>query len=237
MSSSVVEEYRDEKLKPFFGLLEESTGLSEDKLVLALLASVSLLIMLTVFFVFRLFKKKKVAQPATTSAVVPSEKSNGVSNSKAAKVTKESASPTSPTLPTEVSPAAIVIPSTPPATPSPSSPESPQVLLHSGVLKKRQLFNNRVSNSFELLQEDDSNIAIHYSAGDASPRSVKNKKSLYLGSESAVEIPSNSKTKFTIFQLKNGGKKLNLEAKTQQERDDWVTKVQNAIQQLKRSKA
>jgi len=121
--------------------------------------------------------------------------------------------------------------STPPASPQSPPPLSPQVL-HSGSLKKRTVLSSSVS-SVELVREDEQNIAILYAPGakgySASPRSKR--KSFYLGTESYVDV--GSRTKFVVHQLKSGGKKLYMDAMTPEERDLWVSKIQEAVNLLK----
>jgi hypothetical protein len=127
--------------------------------------------------------------------------------------------------------------STPPQSPQKdptTSPTSPQ-LLHSGILKKRQLIY-KVVNSFELYKENEKSIVLYYtqSTTGTSPASAKKKSILYLGSDSHIDVDSKSKTQFAVHQLKSGGGKiLKLEAKSAQERDEWVGKIQDAINQLK----
>jgi hypothetical protein len=52
-----------------------------------------------------------------------------------------------------------------------------------------------------------------------------------LGKESFIE--NGNRTRFTVHQLKSGGKKLILEAKSIDERDKWVKKINDAISSLK----
>lgn len=115
----------------------------------------------------------------------------------------------------------------------PQSPTSPEVL-HAGPLKKRTFLSSSL-NSMELYKEDDKSIALFYASPTgspgSSPRAAKRKSSLYLASESFIEV--GTRTTFTVHQLKNGGKKLKLEAKNIEERDNWVKKIQSAIDSLK----
>jgi hypothetical protein len=140
-------------------------------------------------------------------------------------------------------PSSPVSPVSPPMTPPSGSPGkdvgSPQVL-HSGSLKKRSMLNAAL-NSFELYREDDRNIAIFYTAASASngssgssPRMAKTSSSMYLAPESYIEM--SSRTRFSVHQLKSGGKKLQLEAKTAEDREVWVKKIQDAIDLLKTQK-
>ena len=180
-----------------------------------------------------------VPPPITAAATAAAEGMSPPPSSSTSAPPKASASNQliSPSTPvqTAASTTTTTTPGSSPAT-SPTTgrePSSPQIL-HAGVLKKRQFLNKTV-NSFELYKEDDKTIAIFYvpASSGSSPTTVKKNSSMYLGKESY--IVKTSKLAFTIYQLKSGGKKLQLEAKTEDERAEWVAKIQNAIDSLKNS--
>jgi len=158
--------------------------------------------------------------PAGTSAKTAEAPVNGTS-----KVTKAAVQlPAAPTTPQR---RAVSHPSSPTSSREASSSQ----VLHSGVLKKHHTMTKTV-NKFELVKEDDRTIAIFYAnTAHTSPSSAKNSSSFYLAGESYIE--SKSKTSFTVHQLKSGGKRLTLEAKSIEERVQWIQKIQEAIDSLK----
>jgi len=102
-------------------------------------------------------------------------------------------------------------------------------------LKKRSFFSSSTS-TVELYREDEQNVALFYAPSSAtkgsSPRETPKRASLYLGNESYIEI--GSRTRFIVHQLKSGGKKLQLEARSDQEREQWISRIQDAIDSLRR---
>lgn len=63
----------------------------------------------------------------------------------------------------------------------------------------------------------------------------RRKSQMYLCDESHVVLHKTSNTTFTVNQLKTkNGKKLVLEANSQDERDEWVRHVEAALELLKR---
>jgi hypothetical protein len=123
---------------------------------------------------------------------------------------------------------------TSPVSSPPKDGGSPQVL-HTGSLKKRSFFSSATS-TVELYREDEQNIALFYAPASttkgSSPRETPRRASLYLGGESHIEI--GSRTRFTVHQLKSGGKTLQLESRSDQEREQWISRIQEAIDSLRK---
>ena len=216
----------------------ETTGLDHTTLGAMVFATL-IFLLLTVRLAMKSFNK--IGAPPSPSSSSSKRRKEEISTNKVlprsgvnAAVPNRTDSPVvSNTIPiTTVTPQAVS-PSVTPRTPSPAKePVSPQVL-HSGPLRKRSMLSAPV-NSFELYQEDERNIAIFYTtstANGSTPRNAKQKSSMYLGPDSFIEI--SNRTRFIVHQLKAGGKKLSLEATSTEERDKWVTKIQEAIDALK----
>ena len=117
---------------------------------------------------------------------------------------------------------------------SPNTSKSPILTpLKTGILKKRNILSSSF-NTFELRKEDSQQFVIYYhpSTQGATPSASKKSKFFYIGKESHIQ--HTSPKSFIIHQLASKeGLKLNLEARTPEEKQEWVERIEQALQELK----